>query len=497
MTTRTLIRLPVNSRTVSAALCLGLSAALIGNVIVNESTAAAPDVPPPVLTGGRVGMADLDRADGIMDRMLTVAEESGRDLMKSSQVLNDGFYTKEPTPGACVDSEDQRYDHASNDKKNAAQCAQYCARHLLYYEHRGFNYNPAIKDCQCLFDDHKIPRPVQKKSKYVEILPHGTGRVRGTDDSGEWANYECYKKNQDAIGSPLDNYVEKRCDLDDSEVLDFVAFNAFEPEPCAALCGRFSMLKTHRGFSVTIEGHCRCLFKEGEVPTERKLSNSGADRWDGGYTFQERFDMYITPADTKCFDTVDTMGSVPKANRLAPPSNNHVFINEFHFRNFQTNEPFVRIVGPKGSSAANFVLVSYQGRDGTAFLQTPLTGTFESNDSSAFGSIKVDLPKSAVRNGKMGADGIALANSQTGECLQFISYASEVEYQRSFQAGTGLCAGEASVPLPVGVTEPRDLPLGSSLQLSGVGNKYDDFSWTGPADAATGTANAGQTLTAI
>lgn len=494
MTTRTVVKLPVNGKTVTAAVALLGSAALLVNMGAEQSS-ARPLFP----ANGRLGgTSDIDRANDVMDRMLTVAVENDRELMKSAHLLDEGYYVQMGTPGICVDSNAQPYDYASYTKNNVKKCAQFCGRQLLYSEHHGFNYNAATQECHCLFDDHRIPRPVQKKADFVIIQPNGVGEVKGTDASGDNAAFTCHKKSKEMVGSALDNYVNKRCDVDDGQVLDYVAFTAFEPEPCAELCARFSMLKTHRGFSVTIEGHCRCLFKEGEVPTERKLSNSGADRFDGGYTFQQRFQQFLTPADTKCYDTIDRMTNEPASKRLAADPNNHVFINEFHFRNLYTNEPFIRIVGPKGTDASKYAIVSYQGRDGTAFQQTPLTGTFDSPDNHpTFGYVKVDLPTSAVRNGKQGADGFALANTETGACLQFISYASEAEYQRSFMATSGLCVGTASNPLPAGVTEPRETPLGESLQLTGSGNVYDAFAWTGPADAATGTANAGQTLTSI
>lgn len=235
------------------------------------------------------------------------------------------------------------------------------------------------------------------------------------------------------------------------------------------------------------------------MPTERKLSNSGAVL-EGGFTFQQRFDQFLTPAETKCYDRIDTMGTEPAENQLQPDANNHVFINEFHFRNFDTNKPFVRVVGPKGADASNYKVISYQGRDGSIHTQHQLSGTFASpDDHSHFGYVKVDLTPTALRKGKQAADGLALVNSQTGACLQFLSYASEPDYERSFLAQEGECAGSgASVPIPSGITEARDIPAGKSLQLvSGTGNRYQDFTWAGPFDASTGTENAGQILTAL
>ena len=48
----------------------------------------------------------------------------------------------------------------------------------------------------------------------------------------------------------------------------------------------------------------------------------------------------------------------------------------------------------------------------------------------------------------------------------------------------------------IGVAEAGTEPVGLSLQLTGTGSVYGDFTWTGPVAATKGTANTDQTFQA-
>ncbi len=50
------------------------------------------------------------------------------------------------------------------------------------------------------------------------------------------------------------------------------------------------------------------------------------------------------------------------------------------------------------------------------------------------------------------------------------------------------------VSVNIGVSELGSEALGLSLQLSGTGTQYSDFTWQAPATATAGALNNGQTL---
>jgi hypothetical protein len=68
--------------------------------------------------------------------------------------------------------------------------------------------------------------------------------------------------------------------------------------------------------------------------------------------------------------------------------------------------------------------------------------------------------------------------------LQFLSY------EGSFTATAGVASGMTSQD--VGVDEDPAPATGMSLQLTGTGVTYGDFTWSGPAPASPGFLNAGQ-----
>jgi hypothetical protein len=101
---------------------------------------------------------------------------------------------------------------------------------------------------------------------------------------------------------------------------------------------------------------------------------------------------------------------------------------------------------------------------------------------SGFGTLWFDI--AGIQNGS--PDGLALIDDG-GSVVQFLSY------EGVFVAADGAAQGETSVD--VGVTEGSSTGAGYSLQLSGVGNRYDDFGWGAPVPASPGTFNDGQTVT--
>ena len=180
---------------------------------------------------------------------------------------------------------------------------------------------------------------------------------------------------------------------------------------------------------------------------------------------------------------------LPRAIRAAPlaacifllPSTTpaqQVFINEFHYDNASTDVgEFVEIAGPAGTELSNYQLVFYNGANGTEYKTVDLSGTLGGDGVLSF-------PIPGIQNG--GPDGVAFYDTATTTVVQFLSY------EGAFTASDGPANGQTSTD--IGVRETSGAPAGSSLQLTGTGSEYADFSWTGPVTDSPGTVNSGQTF---
>jgi hypothetical protein len=173
----------------------------------------------------------------------------------------------------------------------------------------------------------------------------------------------------------------------------------------------------------------------------------------------------------------------------------HGWINEIHYRYREENQDgdfFVEVVGPAGEEAWKYLLVFYQGRNGTQFKEgRSLSGyVFSSGIVGDFGFITYDLGgKGAIRKGKMGADGIALVHE--GECVQFLCYSNDDD--AIFTAWTGPCAGKSCEN--IGVHETREDTPGTSIQMIGSGRYMENFTWNDEVEVMTpGESNHGQSL---
>ena len=162
-------------------------------------------------------------------------------------------------------------------------------------------------------------------------------------------------------------------------------------------------------------------------------------------------------------------------------SSGEPWINEFHYDNTgtDTNEG-VEVAGPAGLSLTNYSLVAYNGADGLSYSTATLSGVLP-NQSNGIGTAWFAI--SGLQNGP---DGIALVNLSTG-VIQFLSY------EGAFAANNGPAAGRTSTQLLVVET---NTPVGTSLQLGGIGNTYAAFVWMSPAphsrnDGARGGRRSG------
>lgn len=157
------------------------------------------------------------------------------------------------------------------------------------------------------------------------------------------------------------------------------------------------------------------------------------------------------------------------------------WINEFHYDNDGTDTgEFVEIAGGAGTNLSGWSVVGYNGNGGSAYKTVNLSGTI-ADQNNGFGTLQFAF--SSMQNGS--PDGLALVDG-TGSVVQFISY------EGTMNAVGGAANGMASSD--VGVSETSSTPVGHSLQLTGTGSSYADFTWQSPASATAGQPNSGQSF---
>ena len=170
------------------------------------------------------------------------------------------------------------------------------------------------------------------------------------------------------------------------------------------------------------------------------------------------------------------------AAAVAPDS--PVFINELHYDNTGADVgEGVEVAGPAGTDLTGWSVVPYNGSGGATYTpRGSLTGTLADDTGTGFGFMSVPL---VLQNGA--PDGVALVDA-SGDLVQFLSY------EGTFAAVGGPADGQTSTD--IGVVEGGAGPVGESLQLTGTGDTYGDFTWAASAVATLGAANNGQVLVA-
>ncbi len=155
------------------------------------------------------------------------------------------------------------------------------------------------------------------------------------------------------------------------------------------------------------------------------------------------------------------------------------WINEIHYDNAggDVNEG-IEVAGPAGTDLSCWQLVPYNGSGGVEYSVTNLSGTIP-DEGCGYGAIW--FPISGLQNGA--PDGIALVDCG-GVVIQFLSY------EGTFTATSGPAIGQTSTD--IGVSEPG--AIGESLQLTGTGSSYGDFTWQAPIASSEGSLNPGQTI---
>lgn len=169
-----------------------------------------------------------------------------------------------------------------------------------------------------------------------------------------------------------------------------------------------------------------------------------------------------------------------------PAPGSTVFVNEIHYDNAGTDSgELVEVAGPSGTDLTGWSVVLYNGDPsslrpyGTA---RALSGTLPTGQGG-YGTIALTYPSNGIQNGS--PDAVALVDAN-GALRQFLSY------EGSFIAASGPAAGQTSTN--IGVSESGSEPVGQSLQLTGRGTTYADFTWAPPATATPGQPNTGQTF---
>lgn len=157
------------------------------------------------------------------------------------------------------------------------------------------------------------------------------------------------------------------------------------------------------------------------------------------------------------------------------------FINEIHYDNAGADsDEGVEIAGLAGTDLSGMSLVPYNGSNGSSYSITSLSGTIP-NQQAGFGTLWFAI--SGLQNGS--PDGVALVAAD-GTVLQFLSYEGE------FAATNGPAQGLTSTD--IGVMETSSSPVGFSLQLSGSGVQYSDFTWQEPLTSTIAAVNTNQTF---
>ena len=169
----------------------------------------------------------------------------------------------------------------------------------------------------------------------------------------------------------------------------------------------------------------------------------------------------------------------PEPEPQPAPANSIVFINEIHYDNYSTDvDEGVEIAGTAGTDLSGYEILLYNGSASQLKLYSPKTNLSGVIPEQQNGYGTIFFPIANIQNGD--PDGIALVSPE-GDLIQFLSYGGV------FTPTDGPAAGIESTD--IGVTESSSTPVGYSLQLTGEGSYYEDFTWTAEAPNTYGEVN--------
>jgi predicted extracellular nuclease len=160
-----------------------------------------------------------------------------------------------------------------------------------------------------------------------------------------------------------------------------------------------------------------------------------------------------------------------------------VFFNELHYDNTGTDAgEAIEIAGPAGTDLSGWSIVLYNGANGAVYNTMALSGVIP-DQSNGIGTLAFNYPENGIQNGS--PDGLALVDP-SNVVVQFVSY------EGTFTGVGGPADGMPTTD--IGISETSSTPTGFSVQLTGPGRVYGDFSWTGPAASSFGAINTGQVI---
>lgn len=171
-----------------------------------------------------------------------------------------------------------------------------------------------------------------------------------------------------------------------------------------------------------------------------------------------------------------------------------IWINEFHYDNSGVNDPgeFMEVAGTAGTNLEGWKLVLYNGgTTGTSAVvyNTIALSGIVPDQSNGIGTLR--FPAVGLQNGPF--DGFALVDA-SNTVVQFLSYEGVITAAPVGTTNAGPAAGMTSTDVAAGETNAT--PEGTSLQLTGSGNQYSDFTWAATASGTPDALNNNQTITA-
>ena len=175
-------------------------------------------------------------------------------------------------------------------------------------------------------------------------------------------------------------------------------------------------------------------------------------------------------------------GSLPLVMAAPAAAQTAVFVNEIHYDNTGTDSgESIEVAGPAGTDLTGWTIVLYNGSNGLVYDTDPLPAGPIADLGDGFGVAVLSYPANGIQNGS--PDAVALVDP-ANTVVQFLSY------EGTLLAGDGPAAGMTSVD--IGVSENGSGAVGNSLQLTGTGTIYEDFTWAAEAPNTFGATNTGQ-----
>ncbi|GET29149.1 hypothetical protein [Prolixibacter sp. SD074] len=181
---------------------------------------------------------------------------------------------------------------------------------------------------------------------------------------------------------------------------------------------------------------------------------------------------------------VKTDGTIPETTLITPLDDlPNAWINEFHYSDSVDDHAQVEIILENAENYLldDFNLIHYNGNGGTIIDEFNLAENVSFVNEITFSLILIDCDEL-----QKGPDGLAI--SYQHKIVQFISYEGPVT------ATEGDATGLTSIE--IAPEETTTTPANFSIQLTGPGSYYEDFTWEDPAESSFGAVNTGQTLAA-